>query len=301
MSTLPEHPAPAPPAARDVVGETERTAWLVPTAVLGGLGALLLLGAGGATAAASLSVQEHRVDTTVTESVDTVVVDGRSAVIEVVTADVPDLRVESMYAGFQLESAPEPRVEDGRLSIDALPSGTWPGAGSGMHVRITVPAEDEPVDLRLSGDAGALNVEGDYGDVRLDTEAGVIEVSGSARTLWARSEVGAVELDGVRVREDLDVHTEVGSTEVRLLGEAPRRVSVTTRAGAIEAAVPDAAWWTPSVAGADERDPEDLTAATVCAAVPGDRPCLYVSSAVGAAEITYGGRSSAPGRGSVER
>lgn len=296
MSTHPEHPA-----AQDVLSENERAAWLVPTAVLGGLGALLLLGAGGATAAASLSVQEHRVDTTVTEPVDTVVVDGRSAVIEVVTADVPDLRVESVYAGFQLEGAPEPRVEDGRLSIDALPSRSWPGAGSGMHVRITVPAEDEPVDLRLSGDAGALSVVGDFGDVRLDTEAGVIEASGSARALWAASEVGAVDLDGVRVREDLDVHTEVGATEVRLLGEAPRRVSVTTRAGAIEAAVPDAAWWIPSVAGADGRDPEDLTAATVCAAVPDDRPCLYVSSAVGAAEITYGGRSSTPGSGAVER
>jgi hypothetical protein len=296
MSTHPEHPA-----AQDVLGENERTAWLVPTAVLGGIGALLLLGAGGATAAASLSVQEHRVDTTVTESVDTVVVDGRSAVIEVVTADVPDLRVESVYAGFQLESAPDPRVEDGRLSIDALPSSSWPGAGSGMHVRITVPAGDEPVDLRLSGDAGALSVEGDFGDVRLDTEAGVIEVSGSARALWAASEFGAVELDGVRVREDLDVHTEVGATDVRLVGEAPRRVSVTTRAGAVEAAVPEADWWTPSVAGADERDPEDLTAATVCAAAPGDRPCLYVSSAVGAAEITYGGRSSTPAGGAVER
>ncbi|MEX5257216.1 hypothetical protein [Kocuria arenosa] len=296
MSTHPEHPA-----AQDVLGENERTAWLVPTAVLGGIGALLLLGAGGATAAASLSVQEHRVDTTVTESVDTVVVDGRSAVIEVVTADVPDLRVESVYAGFQLESAPDPRVEDGRLSIDALPSNSWPGAGSGMHVRITVPAGDEPVDLRLSGGAGALRVEGDFGDVRLDTEAGVVEVSGSARALWAASEFGAVELDGVRVREDLDVHTEVGATDVRLVGEAPRRVSVTTRAGGIEAAVPEADWWTPSVAGADERDPEDLTAATVCAAAPGDRPCLYVSSAVGAAEITYGGRSSTPAGAAVER
>lgn len=296
MSTHPEHPA-----AQDVLSDNERTAWLVPTAVLGGIGALLLLGAGGTTAAASLSVQEHRVDTTVTESVDTVVVDGRSAVIEVVTADVPDLRVESVYAGFRLESAPEPRVEDGRLSIDALPSRSWPGAGSGMHVRITVPAGDEPVDLRLSGDAGALSVEGDFGDVRLDTEAGVIEASGSARALWASSEFGAVELDGIRVREDLDVHTEVGATDVRLVGEAPRRVAVTTRAGAIEAAVPDADWWTPAVAGADDRDPEDLTAATVCAAVPGDRPCLYVASAVGAAEITYGGRSSTPGSGASGR
>jgi hypothetical protein len=296
MSTHPEHPA-----AQDVLSENERTAWLVPTAVLGGIGALLLLGAGGATAAASLSVQEHRVDTTVTESVDTVVVDGRSAVIEVVTADVPELRVESVYAGFQLESAPEPRVEDGRLSIDAVPSRSWPGAGSGMHVRITVPSGDEPVDLRLSGDAGALSVEGDFGDVRLDTEAGVIEVSGSARALWAASDFGAVDLDGVRVREDLDVHTEVGATDVRLLGEAPQRVSVTTRAGAVEASVPDGDWWTPSVTGADERDPEDLTAATVCAAAPDDRPCLYVSSAVGAAEITYGGRSSTPGSGAVQR
>ena len=296
MSTHPEHPA-----AQDVPSDNERTAWLVPTAVLGGIGALLLLGAGGATAAASLSVQEQRVDTTVTESVDTVVVDGRSAVVEVVTADVPDLRVESVYAGFRLESAPEPRVEDGRLSIDALPSRAWPGAGSGMHVRITVPAGDEPVDLRLSGDAGALSVEGDFGDVRLDTEAGVIEASGSARTLWASSEVGAVDLDGIRVREDLDVHTEVGATDVRLLGEAPRRVSVTTGAGAIEAAVQDVDWWTPVVAGADDRDPEDLTAATVCAAVPDDRPCLYVASAVGAAEITYGGRSATPGSGASGR
>ncbi|WP_298585537.1 hypothetical protein [uncultured Kocuria sp.] len=304
MSTHPEHPAAhdsSNDSSQDAVSENERTAWLVPTAVLGGIGALLLLGAGGAAAAASLSVQEHRVDTTVTESVDTVVVDGRSAVIEVVTADVPDLQVESVYAGFRLESAPEPRVEDGRLSIDALPSAPWPGAGSGMHVRITVPAEDEPVDLRLSGDAGALSVEGDFGDVRLDTEAGVIEVSGSARTLWAASEVGAVDLDGVRVREELDAHTEVGATELRLLGEAPRRVSVTTRAGAIEAAVQDADWWTPVVAGADEREPEALTAATVCAAAPADRPCLYVSSAVGAAEITYGGRSSTPGSGAGER
>lgn len=296
MSTHPEHPA-----APDVPSANERAAWLVPTAVLGGIGALLLLGAGGATAAASLSVQEHRVDTTVAEDVDTVVVGGRSAVIEVVTADVPDLRVESVHAGFRLENAPEPRIEDGRLSIDAAPSSSWPGAGSGMHVRITVPAEDEPVDLRLSGDAGAMSVEGDFGDVRLDTRAGVIEVSGGARTLWAASDFGAVDLDGVQVREDLDVHTEVGATEVRLVGEAPQRVSVTTRTGAVEASVPDADWWTPAVAGADERDPEDLTAATVCAAAPDDRPCLYLSSAVGAAEITYGDGVPTPGSGASRR
>ncbi|MEX5295856.1 hypothetical protein QYM41_11325 [Kocuria sp. CPCC 205268] len=295
MSTHPEHPA-----AQDAVSGTERAAWLVPTAVLGGIGALLLLAGGGAAAAASLSVQEHRVDTTVTEPVDTVVVDGHSAVVEVVTADVPDLRVESVYAGFRLDSAPQPRVENGRLSIDALPAPPWPG-GHGMHVRVTVPAEDEPVDLRLSGDAGALSVDGGFGDVRLDTDAGVIEVSGSARSLWAATEVGAVELDGVRVREDLDVHTEVGTAELRLLGEAPRRVAVTTRAGAVEAAVQEADWWAPVVPRADERDPEDLTAATVCADAPGDRPCLYVSSAVGAAEITYGGRASTPGGGAGER
>ncbi|MFI7580146.1 hypothetical protein [Kocuria kalidii] len=298
MSTRTEHPGPTD---QDVVGENERTAWLVPTAVLGGLGALLLLAGGGAAAAASLSIEQRQVDTTVTDPVDTVVVDGHAAVIEVVTADVPDLRVEAVYAGIGLDRAPEPRVEDGRLSLDALPSSSWPGAGTEIDVRVTVPADDEPVDLQLSGDAGALNVEGDFGDVRLDTEAGVIEVSGSARSLWAASEVGAVDLDGVRVVEDLDVHTEVGATEVRLLGDAPRRVAVTTGAGAIEATVQDAGWWTPVVAGAEDRDPADLTAATVCAAAPEDRPCLYVSSAVGAAEVTYGGRSTTSENGAERR
>lgn len=298
MSTHPEHPGPTD---QDVVGANERTAWLVPTAVLGGLGALLLLAGGGAATAASLSIEERRVDTTVTEPVESVVVDGRSAVVEVVTADVPDLRVEAVHAGIRLDRAPEPRVENGRLTLDAIPSSSWPGAGGGTYVRVTVPAEDEPVDLRLSGDAGALSAEGDFGDVRLDTEAGVIEVSGSARSLWAASEVGAVDLDGVRVVEDLDVHTEVGATDVRLLGDAPRRVAVTTGAGAIDATVQDASWWTPVVAGAEDRYPEDLTAATVCAAAPEDRPCLYVSSAVGAAEITYGGRSSTPGNAAGQR
>lgn len=291
MSTFPEHPAPAHPAARDVVGETERTAWLVPTAVLGGLGALLLLGGSGAAMAASLSIEQRQVDTTVTEPVDTVVVDGHAAVIEVVTADVPDLRVEAVYAGLGLDRVPEPRVEDGRLTLDALPSSPWPGTGAEIDVRVTVPADDEPVDVRLSGDAGALSVQGDFGDVRLDAEAGVLQMGGSARNLWMASEVGHVVVDGARVREDLDVHTEVAATEVRLLGDAPRRVAITTGTGAIEASVPDAPWWTPAVAGADERDPEDLTAATVCAAAPEDRPCLFVFSAVGAAEVTSGGRA----------
>ncbi len=297
MSTLPEHPAPARPAARDVVGETERTAWLVPTAVLGGLGALLLLAGGGAAMAASLSIEQRQVDTTVTEPVDTVVIDGHAAVLEVVTADVPDLRVEAVYAGLGLDRVPEPRVEDGRLTLDALPSRPWPGAGAEIDVRVTVPADDEPVDLRLSGDAGTISAQGDFGDVRLDTEAGVVQMGGSARSLWVASEVGHVVVDGARVREDLDVHTEVGATEVRLLGDAPRRVAITTGAGAIEASVPDAPWWSPVVAGADERDPEDLTAATVCAAAPEDRPCLFVSSAVGAAEVTSGGRALRPAAG----
>lgn len=292
MSTNPEHPGPA---ARDTVTDTERTAWLVPTAVLGGIGALLLLGGGGAAMAASLSIERHQVDTTVTEPVDTVVVDGHAAVIEVVTADVPDVRVEAVYAGIGLDRAPEPRVADGRLTLDALPAGSWLGAGAEIDVRVTVPADDEPVDLRLSGDAGALTAEGEFGDVRLDTEAGVVQMGGSARSLWVASEVGHVVVDGARVREDVDVHTEVGATEVRLLGDAPRRVAITTGAGAIEASVPDARWWTPAVAGADERDPEDLSAATVCAEAPEDRPCLYVSSAVGATEVTFGGRSVTPG------
>lgn len=282
------------PSPRSVPGSGERAAWLVPTAVLGGLGALALLGGGGAVAAAALSVQEHRVATTVTEPVDTVVVNGRSAVVEVATADVPDLRVESVYAGIRLESAPEPRVADGRLSIDALPGSSWPGAGGGMHVRVTVPSGDDPVDLRLSSDAGVLSLEGDFGDVRLETDAGVVEASGSARSLWAASDVGSVELDGLRVREDLDVHTEVGSTEVRLVGEAPRRTSLTAGAGSVEATVPEADWWTPAVPGA-ERGGTARPAAAVCAAAPADRPCLHASSATGAVEITR-----VPARGPVD-
>ncbi len=310
MSTHPEHPAahdagPRPDAlseplsrpAPDAVGRNERTAWLVPTAVLGGLGALLLLAGGGAAMAASLSVEERRVDTTVTAPVDTVVVDGRSAAVEVVTADVPDLRVEAVYAGIGLDRAPEPMVQDGRLTVAAPRTGSWIGAGGGMQVRITVPADDDPVDLRLSGDAATLSARGDFGDVRLDAEAGEVQMGGSARSLWAASEVGTVLVDGARVREDVDVHTEVGSAEVRILGDAPRRVAITTGAGAIEASVPDARWWTPAVAGADEREPDELTAATVCATVPEDRPCLYVSSAVGAAEVTSGGRSLRPAAG----
>ncbi|MFI7483439.1 hypothetical protein ACH9EU_13620 [Kocuria sp. M1R5S2] len=293
MTTHPEHPGPAD---RGAVPDGERTAWLVPTAVLGGIGALVLLTAGGATAAASLSIEQHRLETTVTEPVTAVEVDGRSAVVEVVTADVEHVLVEAVHAGFRLEDVPEPQVENGRLTLAAPPSGSWFGTGSwigprgGMQVRVTVPAEDEPVDLRLSGRAGTLSAEGDFRDVRLETEAGVVEVQGSARSLWASSEVGAVSLDGVRVREDLDVHTEVGATEVRLTGDAPRRVSVTTRAGAIEAEVQDAAWWTPVVAGADERGTGRLTAAAVCAGAPEDRPCLFVRSAVGAAEVAYAAR-----------
>ena len=74
------------PSPRSVPGSGERAAWLVPPAVLGGLGALALLGGGGAVAAAALSVQEHRVATTVTEPVDTVVVDGRAAGVGVAPA-----------------------------------------------------------------------------------------------------------------------------------------------------------------------------------------------------------------------
>jgi hypothetical protein len=281
-------PIPDPrPAAPDTPGEAERTAWLVPTAVLGSLGALLLLGGGGAAMAASLSVQQHRVETTVTDPVDTVVVDGHSAVVEVVTADVPDLRVDAVYAGIGLDRAPQPRVQDGRLTIDAIPSGDWPGTGGGMHVTVTVPADDDPADLQLTSDAGTLSAEGDFGDVVLQTDAGVVEMSGTARSLSATSEVGTVVLSGARVVEDLDVHTEVGSTELRVLGDAPRRTSVTTRTGSIEAVLPDARYWTPAVAGETDRDPEELTAATVCAGVPEDRPCLYVSAATGSEDITY--------------
>ncbi|HST72000.1 hypothetical protein [Kocuria sp.] len=287
--------AAAPGPSRDTVGAGERTAWLVPTAVLGGIGALLLLGGGGAAMAASLSVEQRTIDATVAEAVDTVVVDGHSAVVEVVTADVPDLRVEAVYAGIGLDRAPEPRVQDGRLTVDALPSGRWPGTGTGMQVTVTVPAGDEPVDLRLSSDAGTLRVDGDFGDVGVTTDAGVVQVSGSARSLSAVSQVGTVLAEDVRVREDLDVHTEFGATEVEVLGDAPRRSSVTTRTGAIEAALPEANYWRPTVAGADDRDPEELTTATVCAAAPAERPCLYVSSAVGAVELTQGDRSPAAG------
>jgi len=297
--TTPPPPVPRP-AAPDTPGEAERTAWLVPTAVLGGLGALLLLAGGGAAMAASLSVQQHRVETTVTDPVDTVVVDGRSAVVEVVTADVPDLRVDAVYAGIGLDRAPQPRVQDGRLTIDAVPSSDWPGAGGGMHVTVTVPAGGDPVDLQLSSDAGTLSAEGDFGGVALATDAGTVEMSGSARSLSATSEVGTVVVSGARVLEDLDVHTEVGSTQVRVLGDAPRRTSVTTRTGSIDAVLPDARYWTPAVAGAADRDPEELTAATVCAGAPEDRPCLYVSAAMGSEDVTYS-RAAQDGPGSGGR
>ena len=290
MSTHPEHPGPG---ARDTVTDSERTAWLVPTAVLGGLGALLLLGGGGAVMAASLSIEQRQVDTTVTEPVDTVVVDGHAAVIEVVTADVPDPRVEAVYAGIGLEQAPEPRVEDGRLILDALPSGSWPGAGTEIDVRVTVPADDEPVDLRLSSDAGVLSAQGRFGDVDLGTEAGVVQFGGGARTLTLTSEVGTVVVTGAQVEESVDVHTEVGATDVRLTGEAPTRTSITTSSGAIEAVLPETDYWVPQLPAGDA-DPGELTAAAVCADAPEDRACLYVSSALGAADVSYAGDSSAP-------
>lgn len=287
----------ARPDAQHPLSRGERTAWLLPTAVLGGLGALLLVGGAGAATAVALSVEEQRVTATVTEPVDSIVVDGRSAVVEVVTADVADLRVEAVHAGFRLGDAPQPRVRDGELTVEAAAADDWlPGPDSGMRIRITVPADDEPVDLRLSSDAGMLSAQGRFGDVDLGTEAGVVQFGGGARTVSATSEIGTVVVSGAQVDEALDVHTEVGATDVRLTGEAPERTSITTSSGAIEAALPEAAYWVPQVP-AGTADPGAPASAGMCADAPADRPCLYVSADLGAADVSYVGAPSAPLRG----
>ena len=281
--------------AQRPVSRGERTAWLLPTAVLGGLGALLLLGGAGAATALALSVEEQRVTATVTEPVDSIVVDGRSAVVEVVTAEAADLRVEAVYAGFRLGEAPQPQVQEGVLTVEAVAADDWiPGPDSGMRIRITVPADDEPVDLRLSSDAGVLSAQGRFGDVDLGTEAGVVQFGGGARTLSASSAVGTVVVSGAQIDEALDVHTEVGATDVRLTGEAPERTSITTSSGAIEAVLPETDYWVPQVP-AGTADPGGPAA--VCADAPEDRPCLYVSAALGAADVSYVGNPAAPLRG----
>lgn len=101
MTHHPEHPRPA---ARGADGE--RAAWLVPTAVLRGLGGLLVLAGGGAATAASLSVEQQQVDTTVTEAVDTVVVEAPE--------DRPCLHVSSAVGAAELSYGGRATAPDGR-------------------------------------------------------------------------------------------------------------------------------------------------------------------------------------------
>ncbi|MCK6066422.1 MULTISPECIES: hypothetical protein [Microbacterium] len=115
--------------------------------------------------------------------------------------------------------------------------GSWFGNGNGRAI-LTLPAELEGSDARLSVGAGSLTADGAFGELDLGMGAGEMTVTGSADMLVADVSAGRADIDIDGVRE-ADLQVSAGDLFARLGGSAPSEVRATVSAGSLQLTLPD--------------------------------------------------------------
>lgn len=240
------------------VSRGERRAWNTATAVLGGVVALGLLLGGAGTAAALALTQERDGSWTAASAIKKIRVDTRTATVNVTTSPaVEHVEVQWHETGWWLpDHQITPTVENGVLSLDAVPQEESARATGPRQISVVVPQDAPAASLDISSTGGAVNVQGTYQDVSAFSEMGSVTATDvKASVLDARATTGQVVLDGVRVKNRLDAHVTLGMTLVEAQGPAPQRTSVTATTGAYGVDMPGADYWYPQSSQHDVADP----------------------------------------------
>ena len=240
------------------VSRGERRAWNTATAVLGGVVALGLVLGGAGTAAALALTQERDGSWTAASAIKKIRVDTRTATVNVtMSPTVEHVEVQWHETGWWLpDHQITPTVENGVLSLDAVPQEESARATGPQQISVVVPQEAPAASLDISSTSGAVNVQGTYQDVSAFSEMGSVTATDvKASVLDARATTGQVVLDGVRVKNRLDAHVTLGMALVEAQGPAPQRTSVTATTGAYGVDMPGADYWYPQGSQQDIADP----------------------------------------------
>ncbi|WP_309065960.1 hypothetical protein [Microbacterium sp.] len=211
------------------------------TVVTAAIGGVVLLGT-AASAAVTGSAQLSRSDETRTSDVRgvrtiDVDVDGADLTVRFDGSDEARLDVSGVDArGWSLE-------RDGDRLVVRGPDHRWDWFGpdwlrAGTTATLLLPDELEGADADLSLQAGALDVDGEFGAIGVDVGAGSLTLDGAATSLDARVSAGRADitLDGV---EQAEYRVSAGRL-VSELTTVPDAVDLTVEAGSLVLTIPDA-------------------------------------------------------------
>lgn len=223
-------PAPTPPTR----GSSRVVAILA--IVFGGLVVLGALGWAVVSTIVNANVRTE-VRSVPVSGVDSLDLDLSAGNLRVEFADVSEARLE-VRGAFGIDRWTF-RAEDDDLVVASphwMFGAGWLFGGNGEAV-LTLPDSLEGMDADLNLSAGDLDVEGTFGEIEQTVSAGSLTLQGTARSLDLDLSAGDAEVD----MEDLgsgEWTISAGSLDARLIGEAPRELTIDLSAGSADVVVP---------------------------------------------------------------
>ncbi|MDT9692227.1 DUF4097 family beta strand repeat-containing protein [Streptomyces sp. P9(2023)] len=170
---------------------------------------------------------------------DSLTVDADDSELEIVPADIEDVRVSRQVDGWVfMGDGPSAswKLEDGRLVLRVECDGLASDCG-GLH-RIQVP---RGVAVTVEDDNGKVTAEGFESDLRIRSDNGSVVVRDSSGALDLTSDNGEVVVEGRTTSERVAARSDNGSVRIAL-ASVPARVDAVSDNGEIDIALPDATY-----------------------------------------------------------
>ncbi|MEU7032761.1 DUF4097 family beta strand repeat-containing protein [Streptomyces sp. NPDC046237] len=170
---------------------------------------------------------------------DSLVVDADNSELEIVPADIKDVRVQRQVDGWVfMGSGPEPvwGLEDGRLTLRVKCEAVASNCDS-VH-RIQVP---RGVSVTVEDDNGKVTAEGFDTDLKIRSDNGAVVVRGSSGALDLTSNNGEVVVEGDTRSERVVARSDNGAVRIAL-SAVPRHVEAVSNNGEVDIALPDATY-----------------------------------------------------------
>ncbi|MER7959391.1 DUF4097 family beta strand repeat-containing protein [Streptomyces sp. NPDC096030] len=170
---------------------------------------------------------------------DSLVVDAENSELEIVPADIEDVRVSRQVDGWVfMGSGPEAvwGLRDGRLTLRVECDAVASNCGS-LH-RVQVP---RGVAVTVEDDNGQVTADGFDTDLRIRSDNGAVIVRDSSGALDLTSNNGEVVVEGGTRSERVVARSDNGAVRIAL-SAVPRHVEAVSNNGEVDIALPDATY-----------------------------------------------------------
>lgn len=164
---------------------------------------------------------------------DSLLVEAKSANVEVRVGDVSDVQVERQFERNLFGSDPKEQYDDGKLELRDTGCGPL-SFGCETHYILTVPTD---LKVTLESSSGDLKVSGLADGANLKTSSGDIEVHDVGGSLWLESSSGDLEASGL-TSTSVTTKSSSGSAELDF-AKAPLSVDSETSSGDVTIRVPN--------------------------------------------------------------